>query len=437
MLCAIAVLTNVFRKPALRHPQRHERLGGKAVHRSPVGLLVGLALATAMATPALLVGQLAKSGEPPVAFVHIGSPEQRLRYLAAAQIWADPGDLTPAALLAGPPLEDGSGVERALDGSPFPCTYAKPGKTLGGNTPKFLCATTAGKTIRLKYTPKGKSGNKEVFAAVAASRLLWVLGFKSDPIYPIVIDCKGCPDDPMSGDGSKAQRSYLAIYQPEFTEVVMVEDKDDQGWRWAELDRAIDSLPAGEVRSRQRQHFDALMLAAVILQHGDRKPEQQRLACGGPLNLQAGEIRSGKNDARVFFERAGATACDSPMVTVQDVGATFGGAGKTTSGSTAKMNLESWTDKEVFQSASKDEPGCRGRLTVSMASGDGSLGNPNIGEAGRLFLLERLKRLTDEHLRAIFKAARVEEMTDDTGIDAWVAAFKQKVRQIGERTCGT
>ena len=223
--------------------------------------------------------------------------------------------------------------------------------------------------------------------------------------------------------------------------------KQDQGWRWAELDQAINALPAGEVRSRQRQHFDALMLAAVILQHGDRKPEQQRLACRGALNLEAGEIRS-DDDERVFFERAGATACDSPMVTVQDLGATFGGAGKRTNASTAKMNLEHWTERPVFKPAESGSVSeCEGRLTVSMAAGDGSLGNPRIGEAGRLFLLDRLKRLTDDHLRALFTAARVEKMNDThswrdpdsstayTGADAWVAAFKHKVRQIGQRTC--
>ena len=82
-----------------------------------------------------------------------------------------------------------------------------------------------------------------------------------------------------------------------------------------------------------------------------------------------------------------------------------------------------------------------------MAAGADSLANPRIGEAGRLFLLDRLRRLTDEHLRAIFTAARVEKMTDDhswrdpenatayTGIDAWIAAAKYKVRQIDERTC--
>ena len=138
MLCVIDILTSVLRNPAISHPQRRVSLRWKPVHRSPVGPLVGLALALAMATPALLAGQSANVDEPRVAFVHVASPEQRLQYLATAQIWADPGELTPDALLAGPPLEDGSGLEAALDGRPFPCTFAKPGKTMGGNTPKFV-----------------------------------------------------------------------------------------------------------------------------------------------------------------------------------------------------------------------------------------------------------------------------------------------------------
>ena len=41
------------------------------------------------------------------------------------------------------------------------------------------------------------------------------------------------------------------------------EDEADQGWKFGELDAAIGSLPAGELRSRQRQHFDALQLVGV------------------------------------------------------------------------------------------------------------------------------------------------------------------------------
>ena len=246
-----------------------------------------------------------------------------------------------------------------------------------------------------------------MFAGVAASRLLWA-GFKSDPIL-ISIDCLDCPEDPMTGKGARAEHSYLAIYQPQFGGLIMVDgSEENQGWRWGELDRAIDSLPAGEVRSRQRQLFDALMLAGVMLQHGDRKPEQQRLTCGGPLNLEAGDLKpAGKPDEQansaVFFEHPGATACGSPVVAVHDMGATFGGAGKTTNASTAKMNLAAWTARPVFHSAAKVESGrvpeCRGRLTVSMAAGEGSSVTHASAKLGRVFLPERLQLLTDEHLR--------------------------------------
>jgi len=412
--------------------------------RLPVRLLVAPVLAAALAPPILAAGQAAPTGQPYVVVVQVESKEKRLHYLATAQIWADPGDLTPQALLAGPPLADGSGVEAALDGRPFPCTFAKPGKSMGGNTLKFACTTATGTTIRVKYSDQSKKSNREVFASLAASRLLWALGFKTYPIYPLTLDCKDCPEDPVSGNGPRAARSYLAVYSPQFTDPVIVDrSEQDQGWRWGELDKAIDSLPQGELRSRQRQHFDALVLAGVLLQLGDRKPEQQRLACRSQLHLQAGSVRPlGENDEpgrlTVLVENPGATACDEPTVAMQDVGATFGGAGKRTNGSTAKMNLKEWVAKPVFQS--KGEPGkvseCRGELTVSMAAGEGSMGNPRIGEAGRLFLVDRLRRLTDDHLRAIFKAARVDQITEDhTAIDAWVEAFKDKVRQIGERTC--
>jgi len=401
-------------------------------------LLVALVLFVALSTPALVAAQSA-TGQPQVAFVQVDKAK-RLQYLATATIWSDPGDLTPAALLAGPPLQDGSGVDAALKGTPFPCTFAQPGKTMGGATKKFSCTTSTGKTIRVKYTEPSKTSNREVFATVAASRLLWALGFTSHPVYPIALDCLNCPDDPAEGTGNKAKRSYLATYSPMFPDPALVDDKEhDQGWKFGELDAAISALPAGELRSKQRQYFDALQLVGVLLQHGDRKPEQQRLSCHSALKADAGSIREIDGEP-VFVENPGATACDSPMVSLQDLGATFGGAGKRTKGSTAKMNLESWSEKPVFK---KSESGseCHGELTVSMAAGDGSMGDPRIGEAGRKFLADRLKRLTDEHLKAIFTAARVNLMTKDDDdpkentVDGWVAALKDKIHQIETRTC--
>jgi len=438
MLCTIDVLTSVSKDPAIARPQGCVSLGCQTIHCWQRGLLGALALAVVTATPALVAAQAA-SGQPKVAFVQVDKAK-RLQYLATATIWSDPGDLTPAALLAGPPLTDGSGVDAALKGTPFPCTFAQPGKTMGGATKKFSCTTSTGKTIRVKYTEPSKTSNREVFATVAASRLLWALGFTSHPVYPIALDCLDCPDDPTEGTGDKAKRSYLATYSPMFPDPALVDDKEhDQGWKFGELDAAITAIADSELKARQRKYFDALQLVGVLLQHGDRKPEQQRLSCRSALKSDAGSIREIDGDP-VFVESPGATACDSPAVSLQDLGATFGGAGKRTKGSTAKMNLDSWVEKPVFQKSDSGAE-CHGELTVSMAAGDGSMGDPRIGEAGRKFLLERLHRLTDAHLKAIFAAARVNLMTKDdddskgSTVDGWVAAFKDKVRQIAERTC--
>ena len=420
-----------------------------------IHLVAGLVLIVAGVIADAAAGQSSPSNTPTVAFVRVESPAKRMQYLARAEIWRDPGQLTPERLLAGPPLNDKSGVAEAPADRPFPCTFAGPGKTMGGNTPKFSCRTASGETIRVKYSDEStKSINREVFSLVGATRLLWALGFNADPVYPITVECHDCPQNPMSGSGTKAQRLFMAVYQPQFVDPAIVDEPDHQGWRWGELDDAINSLPDGELKARQRQHFDALMLLGVFLQHGDRKPEQQRLACRGMLNLQAGEFRprdNARGQLAVFFERPGATACDFPDVTVQDIGATFGGAGRTTNATTAKMNLDTWASREIFHGtpdAGRGAPEeCHGRLTVSMAAGEGSLGNPRIGESGRVFLLEQLRRLTDDHLRAIFTAARVNQMglkhswRDPengqvyTATDAWVAAFKHKVHQIERRTC--
>lgn len=402
-------------------------------------------------------GQPAPDG-PPFAFVQVSSPEQRLRYLAEARIWSDPGPLTPEDLSNGPKVRLPPAVERAGAGETVPCIFVKPGKALGGKTPKFTCRTPGGATIRVKYTDGTKEGNREVFSLVAATRLLWALGFDADPVFPIAVDCQDCPEDPMSGEGPRGARRYTAVYQPRFSETVMVDGTDpDQGWRWGEIDEAIDALPPGPLRARQHEHFDALTLLGVFLQHGDRKPEQQRLACGGAIDRTAGEVHPvAEEDGHaysvpVFFEHPGARACTEPIVAVQDVGATMGGAGRTSNPHTAKMHLESWAARPVFHSAERSPAGmapeCHGELTVSMAAGHGSRGNPRIGEAGRQFLLQQFRRLSDDHLRAILTAARVDQMGEEhswkdpltgqayAGVDAWVMAFKDKVRQVEERRC--
>jgi len=85
---------------------------------------------------------VAAQSDSQIAFVHVAGAPQRQHYLATATIWSDPGDITPEMVRAGRPIKRPSQpLEAALRGDPLPCNFAKPGKALGGNTPKFSCVT--------------------------------------------------------------------------------------------------------------------------------------------------------------------------------------------------------------------------------------------------------------------------------------------------------
>jgi hypothetical protein len=55
-----------------------------------------------------------------------------------------------------------------------------PDKPLTGMTPKFKCDLGKGDEVKVKCGEK----NGEVYAEVAASRLLWALGFQADVMCP-------------------------------------------------------------------------------------------------------------------------------------------------------------------------------------------------------------------------------------------------------------
>jgi hypothetical protein len=400
-------------------------------------------ISSVLAIALFIVGTWLAATEPPVSAI-LTSSASRMAYLAHATIWKDPGDLSPDEILAGPSGLFPYSAAEALQG--IPCTFAQRGRELGGKSAKFLCSTGEGRTLRLKYWDRERDrGNREVFAMVAATRLMWALGFEVLHVLPMNVSCRECPGNPMTGEGARAMREYLAeisVYPPGGPRILSRDDRD-QGWSWRELDQAIKAQPPGPERTRQRTHFDALTLLGVFVQHGDRKPEQQMLYCDGPVDISAGEISKGRDAASILLERPGSSACRQPAVVVVDVGATFGGAGRTSSNETAKMDLDAWRSKTIFQEG--DGGACRARLTVSLAAGRDGEGDPEISEDGRRFLLDRLHRLTPAHVRAVFTAARVDRLdrsrtarSDDDGltaIDEWVAAFEDKVRQIDSRRC--
>lgn len=144
--------------------------------------------------------------------------------------------------------------------------------------------------------------------------------------------------------------------------------------------------------------------------------------------------KQGRSDAR--------SMATFGLHSVQDIGATLGGAGAFTRAVSSKMKLDHWSQKKIFTDVPRGRPvrgdaECFGNLGVSHTS-KGGQPFPPISEEGRVFLLEQLKRLGDDHLRAIFTVARVEELGDEnrykdpeasselTGIDAWSAALKPR-----------
>jgi hypothetical protein len=172
-----------------------------------------------------------------------------------------------------------------------------------------------------------------VFAEVIATRLFWALGFPADRVYPITVNCKDCPADPMHGTGPKAARKFLGVTEPHFAgELILSHSNPDQGWKFGEIEDAIAALPDGPDKVKRKTEFDALSLLAVFLQHGDRKAPNQRLVCLGDLDESAGDVHSlDDNDAalavQALFERSGATACGAPAAVIQDLGSTFGSSG--------------------------------------------------------------------------------------------------------------
>ena len=365
----------------------------------------------------------------------------RQAYLAHAVLWQPPPALAPADLLEGPSGVFPYRVSEATIPGGIDCAFTRPGVALGGKSAKFVCRTPDELDLRVKYWHvESRSGNREAFATVAATRLMWALGFPAVPALPMNVHCTDCPSDPMRGTGPRGSRRYLGMWQVSVpgTKIISTSDSD-QGWSWRELEEAIATLPAGEERTRQQTAYAALVLLGVLLQHGDRKPEQQALFCPDPPDVAAGEIRTaGDGDSHeMLFERAGTRACARAVAAIVDVGATFGGAGRTSNAVTAKMNLESWAKKPIFSGKTGE---CRGDLSISLAAGGGGNGHPRITEDGRQFLAERLHQLTDDHLRAIFTAARVDQLPDERPasgavVDAWVSALKEKIRQIDVRRC--
>ena len=144
----------------------------------------------------------------------------RLAALRRAQVWM-PGDIASRNLKLGPQDEASFDPDAAVT-----CDYIESKQT---GTPKFDCALSSDDKIRVKYGEQ----NGEVYSEVAATRLLWALGFGADRVYPVKVICNGCPEDPMKNfkkvDGS---REFAAAIVERKLPGDAIELNKDSGWAW-------------------------------------------------------------------------------------------------------------------------------------------------------------------------------------------------------------
>jgi membrane-associated phospholipid phosphatase len=293
------------------------------------------------------------------------------------------------------------------------CDYVE-GK-LNGRSKKFACRAGQDE-LKVKF---GDS-NGDVFGEVAATRLLWGLGFGADGMYPVRLVCRGCPESfgVPAGPGARlidpaAIERKMPGRELEFTLT--------EGWSWQELD-LVDERAGGASPAER----DALRLVAVLMQHTDTKLEQQRLLCldespHGPL------AESG----------AGAPAdCARPFMLVNDLGLTFGRANLGNVNALGSVNFHEWSRMPVW----KGPRGCVGNLPKSLT---GTLKDPVISESGRHLLAGLLEQLSDRQLHDLFEVAQFDRRnplpqspsSHPAAIADWVQAFKQKRQEIADRHC--
>ena len=325
---------------------------------------------------------------------------ERLAAIKRAQVWRKT-DVASMNVRLGPQAEGAFAPDATVT-----CKYVD--ETFAGASPKFGCKVGEHDQVKVRY---GRDNN-EIFAGVAATRLLWALGFGADALYPVHVICQGCPAA-FHGDraGAGETRFEFAAIERKMPGRDMEAPSVGPGWAWSELD-LVDERAGGAPRA----HRDALKLLAVMLQHTDNKAEQQKLLCVDP------ETPKHK-----------LAACASTFMMIHDVGLTFGTATLLNSQARSSANLQEWARTPMW----KDAQHCVGNLPPSQS---GSLNNPIISEAGRQFLSDLLAQLSDRQIQDLFIAARLAEKPGLNGegggsIGDWAAAFWKKRDEFAAARC--
>jgi hypothetical protein len=347
--------------------------------------------------------------------------QDRIDAIRRAQVWTAT-EIPSMNLKAGP-----QGAVAFAPDQTVSCEYT-PHSRGSGSTPKFRCTVPPDEELKVRY----RQTNGHVYAQVAATRLLWALGFGANRVYPVKVACHGCPWDPWATVQKEPGQPQVILFDPASIDIKMkgktLETKPDEGWAWKELDQ-VDQTAGGATRAQ----LDALKLLAVFIQHTDTKASNQLLLCLDK-ELDKKELdKRDKNSAHKAGESA-TDGCAHPFMTLYDVGLTFGHANAMNLNMPGSANFKEWSAALIWKDKETEKGGCIGNLGGSIS---GTLDNPRISEAGRKFLADLLVQLSDAQLHDLFDVARFTQRDRSASIDDWVNAFKHKRDEIVNRTCSS
>ena len=286
--------------------------------------------------------------------------------------------------------------------------------------------------FKVKYLkppyPNHNTRYNEVFTEIAATRIMWVLGFPADHVYPLgSAACIGCTADPF---GSNLKDNTASLKDtPSVFKVVSAEretpwerinPEDDETWSWSD---AAKFYADGEWTHQQRVEYDAYRLALGLFHYHNAIAQQNRLACAQWAPETAGQPR----------------VCQRPMIFVQDLGSTFGKAKGATDlfGTNPRGSFSAWESQTVFT----NPQACELRATLD--------GDQHVLKEAQELMVQRLGRLDPQTVRTIFSAARFQMMDqkqlrrlrdggsqnpEEAALDEWTNTFLKRIQEIKSAT---
>ena len=282
--------------------------------------------------------------------------------------------------------------------------------------------------VKVKYLkppyPDHNPRFNEVFTAVAATRIMWVLGFPADHVYPAgSSSCIGCGGDPF---GEKLADNKASIKDaPTVFRVVNVEREvpwdqisaeNDETWSWSD---AAKFYSDGEWTHQQKVEYDAYRLALGLIHYHNALPQQNRLDCA--------EWEQGTGSHSKI--------CRRPVVFVHDLGSTFGKkrSGFDLFGTNPRGSFSAWQPQTVFINSGN----CELRATL--------LGDKQVLKEAQDLMIRRLARMDRDTVRSIFQVSRFHMMdkeqlvrlrssgsqnVEGAALDEWTNVFLQRVEEI-------